>query len=40
MIGGGLAGGAVSFICGPVEPVCAFITVGIGASLGGTAGQR
>jgi hypothetical protein len=38
MIGGGLAGGAVSFVCGPAEPICATVTVAIGANLGGMAG--
>jgi hypothetical protein len=38
MIGGGLAGGAVSFLCGPAEPICATVTVAIGANLGGMAG--
>lgn len=39
MIGGGVAGGVVSFLCGPAEPVCAFATVAIGAGLGGMAGE-
>ncbi|WP_233828858.1 hypothetical protein [Paraburkholderia sp. ZP32-5] len=39
MIGGGVAGGAVSFLCGPAEPVCAYATVTIGANLGGMAGS-
>ena len=39
MIGGAIAGGAVSFVCGPAEPVCAFATVAIGSNLGGIAGE-
>lgn len=39
MIGGAAAGAAVSFICGPAEPVCAVATVAIGSNLGGMAGQ-
>lgn len=39
MLGGGFAGFAVSFLCGPAEPVCAFATVAIGAHLGATAGE-
>jgi hypothetical protein len=35
MIGGSLAGFAVSFLCGPAEPVCAVILVYIGSNLGG-----
>lgn len=29
----------MSFVCGPAEPVCAFLTVAIGANLGGMAGS-
>jgi len=39
MIGGAAAGAAVSFICGPAEPICAVATVTIGSNLGGMAGQ-
>lgn len=39
MIGGAAAGAAVSFICGPAEPICAVATVMIGSNLGGMAGQ-
>ncbi|MCP1117696.1 hypothetical protein JOE11_002341 [Robbsia andropogonis] len=39
MIGGAGAGAAVSFICGPAEPICAVATVMIGSNLGGMAGQ-
>lgn len=39
MIGGGLAGFAVSFVCGPAEPACAVALVFIGSNLGGMAGQ-
>ncbi|REG58005.1 hypothetical protein B0G80_0644 [Paraburkholderia sp. BL6669N2] len=39
MIGGGLAGFAVSFVCGPAEPACAVALVCIGSNLGGLAGQ-
>jgi hypothetical protein len=39
MIGGAVAGAAVSFICGPAEPMCAIATVAIGSNLGGMAGQ-
>lgn len=39
MIGGAAAGAAVSFICGPAEPICAVATVAIGSNLGGMAGQ-
>lgn len=39
MIGGAMAGAAVSFVCGPAEPACAYVTVAIGSNLGGMAGQ-
>ncbi|OHU95466.1 hypothetical protein BLA34_23135 [Ralstonia solanacearum] len=39
MIGGGLAGFAVSFVCGPAEPFCAVALVYIGTNLGGMAGE-
>lgn len=39
MIGGAVAGAAVSFVCGPAEPACAYVTVAIGSNLGGMAGQ-
>ncbi|WP_277187656.1 hypothetical protein [Caballeronia sp. BR00000012568055] len=39
MIGGAIAGGAVSFICGPAEPMCAIATVAIGSNVGGMVGQ-
>jgi len=39
MIGGGLAGFAVSFVCGPAEPACAVALVYIGSNLGGMAGE-
>ncbi|WP_321853201.1 hypothetical protein [Paraburkholderia tropica] len=39
MLGGGLAGFGVSFVCGPAEPVCAVALVYIGSSLGGMAGE-
>ena len=39
MIGGAAAGAAVSFICGPAEPICAVATVAVGSNLGGMAGQ-
>jgi hypothetical protein len=39
MIGGAAAGAAVSFVCGPAEPICAVATVAIGSNLGGMAGQ-
>ncbi|MFM0275522.1 hypothetical protein PQQ59_33380 [Paraburkholderia aspalathi] len=39
MIGGGLAGFAVSFVCGPAEPACAVALVFIGSNVGGMAGE-
>ncbi|WCM23467.1 hypothetical protein NDK50_21590 [Paraburkholderia bryophila] len=39
MIGGGLAGFGVSFVCGPAEPLCAVALVYIGSHAGGTVGQ-
>lgn len=39
MIGGSLAGFAVSFVCGPAEPACAVALVFIGSNLGGMAGE-
>jgi hypothetical protein len=39
MIGGSLAGLAVSFVCGPAEPACAVALVLIGSNLGGMAGE-
>lgn len=39
MIGGTAAGLAVSFLCGPAEPICAAIVVLIGSGLGGMAGE-
>lgn len=38
MIGGGVAGFYVSFLCGPAEPICAIATVAIGSALGGMIG--
>lgn len=39
MIGGSLAGLAVSFVCGPAEPACAIALVFIGSNLGGMAAE-
>ncbi|MFL9987653.1 hypothetical protein [Paraburkholderia sediminicola] len=39
MIGGGLAGFGVSFVCGPAEPLCAVALVYIGSNVGGIAGE-
>lgn len=39
MIGGSLAGLAVSFVCGPAEPACAVALVFIGSNLGGMTGE-
>lgn len=39
MIGGSLAGLAVSFVCGPAEPACAVALVFIGSNLGGIAAE-
>jgi len=39
MIGGSLAGLAVSFVCGPAEPACAVALVFIGSNLGGMAAE-
>lgn len=39
LLGGGAAGLAVSFVCGPAEPICAVALVLIGSSLGGVAGE-
>lgn len=39
-IGGAIAGGAVSFICGPAEPLCATVTVAVGAAIGGELGSH
>lgn len=39
MLGGGIAGFGVSFVCGPAEPLCAVALVYIGSNLGGMAGQ-
>jgi hypothetical protein len=39
MIGGGVAGFFVSFICGPAEPACAVALVYIGSNLGSMAGE-
>jgi hypothetical protein len=39
MLGGGLAGFGVSFICGPAEPVCAALLVFLGSNLGGMVGE-
>ena len=39
MIGGSLAGLAVSFVCGPAEPACAMALVFIGSNLGGMAAE-
>ncbi|MBC8729464.1 hypothetical protein [Paraburkholderia sp. UCT2] len=39
-IGGAIAGGAVSFLCGPAEPVCAVATVSIGAAMGSQVGEH
>ncbi|HDR9248838.1 TPA: hypothetical protein QDB50_000521 [Burkholderia vietnamiensis] len=39
MIGGSLAGLAVSFVCGPAEPACAAALVLIGSGVGGMAGE-
>ena len=40
MLGGGLAGFGVSFLCGPGEPVCAALLVFLGSNLGGMAGEQ
>lgn len=39
MLGGGIAGLLVSFMCGPAEPVCAAILVYIGTSAGAITGE-
>lgn len=39
MIGGGIAGFFVSFVCGPAEPACAVALVTIGSNLGGMLGE-
>jgi len=39
MIGGGIAGFGVSFVCGPAEPLCALALVYIGSNVGGIAGE-
>ncbi|WP_241021725.1 hypothetical protein [Burkholderia sp. Ac-20353] len=38
MVGGGVAGFYVSFLCGPAEPICAIATVTLGSTLGGMIG--
>jgi hypothetical protein len=39
LLGGAAAGAAVSFVCGPAEPICAMIVVLIGSNLGGMAAE-
>lgn len=39
LLGGGIAGFFVSFLCGPAEPICAIATVYIGASAGSIAAE-
>jgi hypothetical protein len=39
MLGGAAAGVAVSFVCGPAEPICAVALVYIGSNLGGMAAE-